>query len=272
MSVFKLFAQPSGAATTPPARNSADVISLFSDAYTDLAGTDWFPNWGQSTVVTDVTISGNATKRYATLNYQGIEISGSINVSTMQYLHVDIWTANCTAFEVFLINEGAGEQGYTITPTASGWKSVDIPLTQYNSVSLSNVGQIKLVGTPFGTSDVYLDNLYFWKSANTPSLSNFSIPNKVFGDAPFTITAPTSNSTGTFTYSSSNTAVATVSGSTITLTGVGTTTITATQAASGSYGTGSISATLVVSSPPPATAAPTPPARNSANVISMFSN
>ena len=272
ISVLKLFAQPSAAATNPPARNSSDVISLFSGSYTDLTGTDWFPDWGQSTVVTDVTISGNATKRYATLNYQGIDISGSINVSTMQYLHVDIWTANCTAFEVVLINEGSGEQGYTITPTTSGWKSVDIPLTQYNTVSLSNVGQIKLVGTPFGSSDVYLDNLYFWKSANTPSLSNFTIPNKVFGDAAFTLTAPTSNSTGSFTYSSSNTSVATVSGSTVTLTGVGSTTITATQAAAGAYGSGSISATLVVSSPPPATAAPTPPTRNASNVISMFSN
>ncbi|MEY2763716.1 MAG: hypothetical protein RLZZ205_140, partial [Bacteroidota bacterium] len=272
MMICKGFAQPSAAAPTPPSRNAGDVVSLFSDAYTDLSGTDWFPNWGQSTVVSDVTVDGNATKLYSTLNYQGIEISGSINVSSMQNLHVDVWTSNCTAFEISLINEGVGEQAYTVTPTASGWTSVDIALSNYSTVNLASVGQIKLVGTPFGSSTVYMDNMYFWKSANAPTLSNFTVPSKVFGDAAFTLTAPTSNSTGSFTYSSSNTAVATISGSTVTLTGVGTTTITATQAAAGAFGAGSITATLVVSSPPPATAAPTPPSRNASNVISMYSD
>jgi hypothetical protein len=70
MMICKGFAQPSAAAPTPPSRNAGDVVSLFSDAYTDLSGTDWFPNWGQSTVVSDVTVAGNATKLYSTLNFQ----------------------------------------------------------------------------------------------------------------------------------------------------------------------------------------------------------
>ena len=81
-------------------------------------------------------------------------------------------------------------------------------------------------------------------------LSNFSVPAKVLGNAPFLLTAPVSNSTGAFTYTSSNLAVATVSGSTVTIVGAGSTTITATQAATATYASNSIAATLNVTIPP----------------------
>ena len=79
-----------------------------------------------------------------------------------------------------------------------------------------------------------------------PTLSSFSVPTKVAGNAPFTLTAPTTNSTGAFTYTSSNLAVATVSGTTVTIVGAGSTTITATQAATTTYASNSITATFTV--------------------------
>jgi hypothetical protein len=81
-----------------------------------------------------------------------------------------------------------------------------------------------------------------------PELSNFAVPSKNLGDAPFALTDPVSNSTGAFTYTSNNPAVATISGSTVTIVGAGTTTITATQAVTASYGSNSISATFTVTS------------------------
>ena len=39
---------PLESASTQPARDAVDVISIFSDKYTDVAGTDFNPNWGQS--------------------------------------------------------------------------------------------------------------------------------------------------------------------------------------------------------------------------------
>jgi surface protein len=76
------------------------------------------------------------------------------------------------------------------------------------------------------------------------------VPQKLVADAPFELTAPTTNSNGAFTYTSSNPAVATVSGTTVTLVGAGSTTITATQAATATYASNSISATLNVTFPP----------------------
>jgi alpha-tubulin suppressor-like RCC1 family protein len=84
-------------------------------------------------------------------------------------------------------------------------------------------------------------------SKGIPSISNFSIPTKNYGDSAFTITPPTSNSTGSFSYVSSDTSVATISGNTVTIVGVGTTTITATQAETTNYISGTIIASFQVS-------------------------
>jgi hypothetical protein len=51
--------EPTVAAPTPPARDAADVISIFSGAYADVAGSNFFPDWGQTTVVTTEIIAGD---------------------------------------------------------------------------------------------------------------------------------------------------------------------------------------------------------------------
>jgi uncharacterized protein YjbI with pentapeptide repeats len=100
-------------------------------------------------------------------------------------------------------------------------------------------------------------------SGITPTIGALTAPAKNFGDAAFSLTAPTSDSSGAFTYDSSNTAVATVtSGGTVTIVGAGSTTITATQDASGNYTTGSVTASLVVSPIAPSIGALTAPAKN----------
>ena len=188
------------AAPTPPVRLPADVVSVFSGAYTDVVGTNFFPDWGQTTVVSDTTVAGNVTKKYANINYQGIQFASPLNVAAMTTLHLDLWTPNCTSFDVFLINEGVGEQKVTLTPTLSGWNSFDITLSQYNLIALNNVGQFKLEGRPAG-STVYLDNIYFYRSTS-PTVSITSPVNNASFTAPatFPITATaTANNSGSVT-------------------------------------------------------------------------
>ena len=78
-----------------------------------------------------------------------------------------------------------------------------------------------------------------YEKAN-PTITNFSIPTKNYGDLPFEITEPDSNSSGSFSYSSSNLSVATIVGNIITIVGVGSSTITATQEATTNYNSGTI--------------------------------
>ena len=262
---------PLVAAPTPPARNAWDVISFFSDAYTNL-GADFNPYWGQSTIVTQEQIQGNATMKYANLNYQGVQFNAGANVANMTKLHIDVWTPNAEAFEVFLI--GGGENGFTLFPTQAGWNSFDIDMTNYAARTLTNIIQFKFVGTPFGSSTIFYDNLYFWRPESSlppPTITSFTVPSKFVGDEPFELTAPTSDSNGAFSYTSSNTQVATIEGNIVTIIAPGTTVITATQEASSNYGSGTITASLVVSFPPPATAAPTPTI-SSNRVLSVFSD
>jgi hypothetical protein len=261
---------PTVAAPTPPTRNTGDVKSLFSNAYSNLSGTDWYPNWGQSTQITDLTVAGDDTKKYYNLNYQGVNFASGVNASSMTKLHIDVWTPNCTAFDVYPIVPGQAEQKVTLTPTAYGWNSFDIDLTQY-TIPLTNIQQMKFVGSPSGSSIVFLDNIYFWKPNTTPTITGFTVPTKLVGAAPFTLTAPSSTSSGAFTYTSSNTSVATISGSTVTIVGAGSTTITATQAASTPFVSGFTSATFYVNFPGPGAPAPAPTV-DAANVLSIFSD
>jgi hypothetical protein len=84
------------------------------------------------------------------------------------------------------------------------------------------------------------------KTFKTNRSMTISPVSKTYGDAPFAIAAPTSNSTGTWSYASGTTSVATISGSTVTIVGAGSSIITATQAAAGAYAATSITFTLTV--------------------------
>ena len=147
-----------------PTHDSADVISIYSDTYPNVPGTNYNPNWGQSTIVTvDVLIAGNNTLQYENLNYQGTEYTNQ-DVSAYEYLHVDFWTVNSTDLGIYLISPGA-ETEYVFTIIPGTWVSVDIPLTHFvPPVNLANVFQFKMEGN----GDIWFDNLYFWKNPTAP--------------------------------------------------------------------------------------------------------
>lgn len=174
---------PPTPAPTPPARAAGDVISIFSGAYTNISGVDTNPNWGQATVTTTIDISGNATLKYENLNYQGTDWAGNAqNVSAMGFLHVDFWTINSTALNVFIISPGSEKAKALTVPTGGNWTSVDIPLTDFAPpVNLSNVIQFKFDGN--GT--IFLDNLYFYKTgggATVPTTAAPTPPARAAGD------------------------------------------------------------------------------------------
>ncbi len=173
------------------------MISIFSGAYTNITGVDTNPNWGQSTVTTTIDIAGNATLKYANLNYQGTDWSGNAqNISAMGFLHIDFWTANSTALNVFIISPGAEKAKALTVPTAGNWTSVDIPLTDFAPpVNLSNVIQFKFDGN--GT--IFLDNLYFYKTgggATVPTSAAPAPPARAAGDVISIFSGAYTNITG----------------------------------------------------------------------------
>lgn len=151
------------AAAPVPTLPAAGVLSVFSDSYTNVSGTDFNPNWGQSTAVSQTAIAGNNTLKYAGLNYQGTQFASPLNVSSYGYVHIDYYTANSTNLNFYLISPGPVEKAYALSvpsgigANTNGWKSVDIPLSSFSPVVLSNIIQFKVDGN----GDIFFDNIYF---------------------------------------------------------------------------------------------------------------
>jgi hypothetical protein len=107
---------------------------------------------------------------YINLSYQGIALADgtSINVSNMQYLHMDVWTADLEKIETSLISKTNGEKPVVKNLVANEWTSIDIPISAFTSqgMTVADIFQLKFVGTPWAAGSVFIDNIYFYK---TPS-------------------------------------------------------------------------------------------------------
>ena len=171
--------EPMTAAPTPT-RPAASVISMFSNAYTNVAVDTWRTVWSSANL-TDLQIAGNDTKKYSALNFVGVEtVNSQINATNMQYFHVDAWTPNMTTFRVKLVDFGANgvyqgtpnddtEFELSYTPVLNQWNGYDIPLSSFTGLtSRAHIAQLIFSGNPAGAGTVFVDNVYF---SNTPLAS-----------------------------------------------------------------------------------------------------
>ena len=171
------------AAPTPTAA-AANVISMFSKPYTDVAVNTWRTDWSVG-VLSDITIAGDATKKYAGLDFVGIEAKGAnaIDASGMSFFHVDAWTPNMTQFKIKWVDFGADnnfgggddtehEMTYA-NPTQKAWNTYKIPMSDFTGLkSVTHLSQLIFGGTPTGSGVLYIDNVYFSKTATSVSQAN----------------------------------------------------------------------------------------------------
>jgi hypothetical protein len=163
--------EPTSAAPTPdiPAGN---VISLFSEAYDDVTVDTWRTDWSSASLE-DISIDGNATKKYSELNFVGIEtVSSQIDATSMTKFHLDVWSADFTQFRVKLVDfgaDGAFGGGDDVeheiileSPSQGQWISLDLDLADFTGLTTrANIAQIIFSGDPSGNITVYVDNVYF---------------------------------------------------------------------------------------------------------------
>ncbi len=173
------FSQAPTDAPPVPTRNPANVISMFSNTYTNVPVDTWITEWSAG-ALEDLSIAGNDVKKYSNLSFVGIETVGPnlIDAGDMLYFHVDIWTPNLTTFRIKLVDFGANgafqggdDTEHEIifeTPAQNGWVSYDIPLTNFtNLVNKDHIAQLIFSGMPVGTGTVFIDNMYFTNEAST---------------------------------------------------------------------------------------------------------
>jgi len=159
-----LVTEPATAAPAPT-QAQADVISIYSDVYTNIEGVNTNPNWGQATSVTNETVEGDNVLLLSGLNYQGIDFAGNLqDVSGKTMVHFDVWSVESVTFNFSLISDGPLETPVSITSDAAAWKSIDIPLSEFSSVvDLTQIIQFKFDDAGSGDApSFYIDNIYFY--------------------------------------------------------------------------------------------------------------
>ncbi len=181
--------EPATAAPTPT-ENAANVISLFSDEYTDVTVDTWRTPWS-SAELEDITIQGNPTKKYSQLDFVGIEtVASPLNVTDMTHFHIDVWSANFTFFAVKLVDFGADgvfgggddvEHQINFDAPAQGqWVELDIPLSDFTGLTTKeHIAQYILVGQPTGANTIFVDNVYFFKDTGTSTYNPNSDQNLI---------------------------------------------------------------------------------------------
>ena len=168
-------------AAPAPTQPAANVVSLFSNAYTNVPVDTWSAEWDNADVA-DLQVAGDDTKLYTNLVFAGIEFTSQpVDASAMSHFHLDIWTPNSTAapaiFKIKLVDFGADgafgggddvEHELTLDATTTpaiaseSWVGLDIPLADFTG--LTTTGHLAQLIISGDLSTLYVDNIYFYTS------------------------------------------------------------------------------------------------------------
>ena len=179
---------PTTAAPSPPTRPAGDVISLFSNAYTNIAVAQWSTDWDDSSV-TDVTIAGDATKKIIFGNFLGVQLAAYTNATAMTHFHMDYWIPAGIDMIGKVLNPklsnhatpGAETNALLLTnlpplDAPGRWVSVDVPLSTFTpqgpGVAFAREAFYQFLLTS-NLGLVYVDNIYLHK--NTLGTEKFDI-------------------------------------------------------------------------------------------------
>lgn len=164
---YKLSEEEPDGPTEPgmPTHDPSNVISVFCNAYTNIAGINYNPNWGQATQVNPNFAVGNSKLlEYTNLSYQGTEFSDQ-NVTDMTHLHIEIWSPAAFTPNISLINHDPQiEKPYPLPLEANKWNSFDIPLSAFDMPQYA-IWQFKF-DTGNGNT-MYIANWYFYNENGT---------------------------------------------------------------------------------------------------------
>ncbi len=181
-------------AATAPTLPSTNVISMFSNTYTNKSIDTWRTSWS-SGALEDIQIGGNDVKKYTGLGFIGVEFTGANMINTLNatHMHLDVWSPNAIAagqFKVKLVDFGANGI-YGFGPTvgddtegevlnlpaipAATWVALDIPFTDFAAVGLANKSRLaQFIPSGPGGATVFMDNIYFYSaSVLAAELTNF---------------------------------------------------------------------------------------------------
>lgn len=169
--IGSLNAQAPTAGQTDPTVSAANVISMFSGAYTNVPVNTWRTDWSGG-ALEEVTIAGNAMKKYTNMGFIGVETvnPNQINATGMTYFNVDVWSPNFTTIGIKLVDFGADNayggnndvesQVDYAGLSQSAWHTIKIPMSAFTTLTTKeHISQLILVSDNNAT--LFIDNVYF---------------------------------------------------------------------------------------------------------------
>ena len=173
---------PTTAPTAPPTRNAGDVISLYSEAYTNVAS-NFDAGWCNPNSIEEVSIAGNNVQAYKGNACQGIVLDAGIDASAFTNLHVDVYIeagvdVTSKVFNLKFVQQpggGALEVNFNAASSpalvAGSWIAIDVV------VDLSTFTGFKEFGITAGNlaNQVWYDNLYVYKAATAGVSDNAAL-------------------------------------------------------------------------------------------------
>ena len=180
-------ADPMTEGPTAPTAAAADVVSLYSDTYTEEAG-NFRTDWSLGSDYSVVDLAGNSVLKYENMSMAGIEPTSQLDASGMGTFHLTVWRTDATAdLKVKLVDFGADglystgivEHEYVFAAgsvdavAADGWQTLAIPMSAMSGLTTSaNIAQVVLSshvhgqldanGFPIGSGEtLYVDDMYF---------------------------------------------------------------------------------------------------------------
>ena len=177
-------------AAPAPSHDSADVLNIFSDAYS--GSIDWNDNeiragWSSGDIsIYDLDGTGadkmlklkgaNFIGQYWT---NGTSPKGAIDLSTYEYMSVDVWTPELTAdatLGVALLNAGEVKIDHIIPAGPAGWRTITMNVSDYAASELTVTNGVKWELNPHGSIPLmYIDNFFAWNTPSPNTILNVSI-------------------------------------------------------------------------------------------------
>lgn len=230
---------------TPPTSNSNGTFSYTSGntAVATVSGDTLIVKKTGSSVITatqssylgystaDISNSFVVTSASPTISNYAVNGTNNVTYSPSGTIVISDPTTNST-----------GAVTYTSSNTA-------IVAVSGNTLIMNGAGKTNVRYTQSASGDysAIIVDASFEVLKRTPTLSGFTNLSKSFGNAPFALTAPVSDSSGAFSYFSTNSRIASISGSTVTILSSGLVTITANQASNTNYNAATRTLTLTIS-------------------------
>lgn len=179
---------PPTAASALPTFPAADVVSLFSSAYSNILVDAWSTDF-QTASYQEFVAAGRTTKMYSGLGYAVVLFeTRTVDASQMTHFHLDVYAPGGTDFVVKLAaeplpgwtNQQPPQYGITLDGTtdpaftSGGWVTLDIPLESFTPDAISGtqpedfdwtaVNQLIISSGPSNTTKlVLMDNILFRK-------------------------------------------------------------------------------------------------------------